>query len=131
MIANHARSGGPVLSLVEMGTMVWLRVMECYTELINQGLDGLAVRYEDLKATPREAARAIVTYCGFPDAPMEAVYRVLEKDSQAGTALAQETLRSRDSGLTDAEKARLAQLLAAQASIQSAGFIVPGTWRRS
>jgi hypothetical protein len=129
-IAKYNKSGGPVLGAGVIGAMTWLRVMEIYTEMVGKGMGGMAVRYEDLKTNPREAARAIIAYCGFPEADMQAVYSVLEKDSQAGSPAAQEKLAGKNHGLSQVQKADIERVLAGHATIQSPGFIVPGTWQR-
>jgi hypothetical protein len=59
---------------------------------------------------------------------MDAVYQVLERDSQAGSGMSQEALRHKQSGLTDVQRADLFRELQAHPAIQSPDFILPGTW---
>ncbi len=126
-IAEHVQSGGELLTFSAIGSMMWLRVMEKYMELREKGMAGLAVRYEDLKAAPQETMQKIVEYCGFTNADMEAVYRVLEKDSQAGSAFSQENLGQKDFVMTDAHRADLERILRAHPVINSPDFIVPAS----
>lgn len=126
-IAKHVQSGGPLLTFSTIGSMMWLRVMERYMELHEKGMPGLAVRYEDLKAAPQETMQKIVEYCGFSNADMEAVYRVLEQDSQAGSAFSQENLRQKKFEMTDAHRADLARILQTHPVINSADFMIPAT----
>ena len=131
LILKHAQSGLPPETALIISAMLWVRIMECYVDLAERGISGLAIRYEDLTAATREAARAAVAYCGFPDADMQAVYRVLETDSQLGSALSQKNLAGRSYQLDEADRASLLAFLAARPIVQTPDFIVPGTWKRS
>jgi len=126
-IAKHMQSGGELLTFSTIGAMMWTRVMERYLELHEMGMPGLAVRYEDLKANPQETMKNIIEYCGFSNTNMEAVYQVLEQDSQAGSAFSQENLQHKDFKLTDAHKADLAKVLQSHPVINSPDFIMPTT----
>ena len=106
---------------------MWLRTMERYLELHEKGMPGLAIRYEDLKAAPQETMQKIVEYCGFSKFNMEAVYQVLERDSQAGSAFSQEKLLQKNFELTDAHRADLAKILQAHPIINSPDFVMPTT----
>lgn len=126
-LAKHVQNGGELLTVSTIGSIMWLRVMERYMELREKGMPGLAVRYEDLKANPKETMRKIVEYCGFSNANMEAVYDVLEKDSQAGSAFSQENLGQKKFEMTDVHRADLAKVLQAHPVINSPDFMVPAT----
>lgn len=126
-IAKHVQSGGGLLTFSTIGAMMWLSGVERYMELHEKGMPGLAVRYEDLKAAPRETMQKIVKYCGFSNSNMEAVYRVLEQDSQAGSVFSQENLGQKKFELTDAHRADLAKVLQAHSVINSPDFVVPVT----
>lgn len=128
--AKQAQSGGPLLSVTTMGTMMWLGVLERYMELHEKGMPAMAVRFEDLKAAPYEAIQAIIEYCGFATANLAGVDRVLEQDSQAGSPLSQESLGQKKFELSDAHRADLYQALQAHPTIKSPDFVVPGTWIR-
>jgi hypothetical protein len=127
-IAKHVQAGGALLSYSSMFSKLWLNTLERYMNLQNSGMPGLAIRYEDVKAAPQETLGKIFEYCGLPMTSMEAVYQVLEKDSQAGSGMSQETLRHKKSGLTESQRADLFRELQAHPAIQSPDFLVPGTW---
>jgi hypothetical protein len=111
-----------------MFAKLWLNTLEQYMNLQNSGMPGLAIRYEDMKVAPQETLQKIFEFCGLPTAGMEAVYQVLEKDSQAGSWMSQEALSHKKTGLTDAQRADLFRELEAHPGIQSPDFVVPGTW---
>lgn len=113
-----------------MGTMMWLRVLERYMELREKGMPGMAVRFEDLKATPHETIQETIEYCGFGTANLDGVDRVLGQDSQAGSSLSQESLGQKKFELSDAHRADLFQALRAHPTIKSPDFVLPGTWMR-
>ncbi len=129
-IAKYVKTGGPLLGSATLTAMTWVRSMQCYLQMVDKGVSSMAVRYEDLKTSPREAARAIVVYCGFPEVEMESVYRVLEKDSQAGSLMARETLASESRQLSDAQKDDVRRVLAEDAVVKTPEFVAPGTWTR-
>lgn len=129
-IARHVREGGSLMSFTEMGAQMWLAAMERYLELHKNGVPALALRFEDIIAAPQDAVKRVIEYCGFPDVDIESVYKVLEKDSQAGSMISQEILEQRDFQLTDAHRADLAQVLKAHPTIRSGEYILPSTWVR-
>jgi hypothetical protein len=127
-VAEHVRVGGSLLSYSSLFTKLWLNTLERYMNLQDAGMPGLAIRYEDIKAAPHETLKKIFEYCGLPITSMDAVYQVLEKDSQAGSGMSQESLRHKKSGLNDTQWADLLRELQAHPVIQSPDFVVPGTW---
>ena len=127
-VAEYVRTGGPLLTYPSLFTKLWLNTLERYMSLHSAGMPGLAIRYEDMKASPHETLQKIFEYCDLPMKNMDAVYQVLEKDSQAGSGMSQEALRHKISGLTDAQWADLFRELQAHPTIQSPDFILPGTW---
>ena len=124
-LARHVRENGSLLSFTSMGALMWLAAMERYMELHKNGVPILAIRYEDLNAAPQEVVEKVIAYCGFSNADMTAVHRVLEQDSQAGSVVSQENLQQRDFKLSDAHRADLAQALQAHPVINSPDFILP------
>jgi hypothetical protein len=127
-ITEHVQAGGPLLTLSSLCSMLWLNVLERFTNLQNSGMPSLAVRYEDMQAAPHETLQKIFAYCGLPTSSMEAVYQVLEKDSQAGSGVSQEAIGHKKSGLTESQRADLFRELQAHPFIQSSDFVVQGTW---
>ena len=124
-IAEHMREGGPLLNFSSISAVLWLRTMERYMQLQEQGMPGLAVRYEDLKSAPQDTIHKIIEYCGLSTENMEPVYQAFERDSQAGSVLSQENVRLTKFELTDMHKSDLAQALQAHPFIKSADFVIP------
>lgn len=129
-LAKHASENGPLLPIAALAAHAWLAVMEKYLDLHNSGVPFKAFRFDDIKAAREDAVKNIVEYCGLTNANMDAVYRSLERDSQADSPIAQEILAGRDFTLSDQHRADLAQILAAHPVIQDGHFIVPSTWVR-
>ena len=127
-IARHVQAGGPLLSYSSMFSKLWVNTLERYMSLQNEGMPGLAIRYEDMNAAPQESLQTIFEYCSLPFTSMDAVYQVLEKDSQSGSGMSQEALRSKKSGLSDHQQADLHRELQAHPIIQSPDFVIPATW---
>ena len=127
-VTKHVQANGPLLTSASMASMNWIRSIECYLKLHKKGMPGIAFRYEDLITAPHETLYKIFEYCDLPTVNMEMVYKVLEKDSQAGSAVAQDALTQKKFILTEDHLADLAQLFKAHATIQTPDFIVPGTW---
>jgi hypothetical protein len=113
-----------------MGAMMWTSILDRYMELLENGVPMLAIRFEDIKTVPRDATRKIIEYCGFSNVDMKAVYDVLEKDSQAGSAVSQEMVGHRDFKLTDTHRADFTKVLQAHPVIHSGEYVVPSTWVR-
>ena len=101
-ITKYVQTGGPLLITASLVSIAWITVLERYLELYEMGMPAIAMRYRDLKANPHKALQKIFEYCSLPTTNMEAVYQVLEKTLQAGTAIAQDTVNQRSNVLTDA-----------------------------
>jgi hypothetical protein len=129
-IARHVRENGPLLRLSELGAQIWLANLERYMELHEKGMPWLALQFEDIKVAPQTAVKKIIEYCRFQNVNMDAVYKSLEHDSQAGSPISQEILAGRDFKLTDEIRADLAQALANHPTIHSGDYVVPSTWVR-
>jgi hypothetical protein len=125
LIAEYVQTGGPLLTVSAMMSMMWLSVMAAYLKLNAKGMPGLPVRYEDLKASPRETVQKIFAYCGLPITQMDKVYEALAKDSQAGSALSHEKIGEKKFELRAEHKADLAKALQAHHTIHSPDFIIP------
>ena len=128
LIARHVHAGGGLLSYPSMFSKLWLNTMDRYMYLQKSGMPGLAIRYEDIKAAPQETLSKIFEFCGLPTASMEAVYLVLERDSQAGTDMSQDALKHKPSELSDAQRADLNRELQSHPIIREPDFILPATW---
>jgi hypothetical protein len=104
--------------------------MERYLELHDNGVPFMAFRFEDIKSAREEAVKTVIEYCGLSNVDMDAVYKSLERDSQADSPIAQEILAGRDFKLSDQHRADLAQVLAEHPVIQDGHLVVPSTWVR-
>ena len=129
-IARHVNENGPLLPIAALAGHAWLAVMEKYLDLHEKGVPFKAFRFDDLKAAREEAVKEIIEYCGLSNVDMDAVYKALERDSQADSPIAQEILAGRDFQLSDQHRADLAQTLAAHPVLQDGHFVVPSTWER-
>lgn len=129
-LARYVSKNGPQLNMAEMGAHMWLAVIERYLELHKSGVPLIAFRFEDIKVAREDAVRKIIEYCGFSNVNMDAVYKALEHDSQAGSPIAQEILAGRDFELSDENRTDQAKELAAHPTINDGHFIVPLTWVR-
>ncbi len=129
-IARHVSENGPLLSIASLGTQTWLAVMERYLELHDKGVPFMAFRFDDIKTAREEAVKKIIEYCGLSNVNMEAVFKSLERDSQADSPIAQEILAGRDFKLSDQHRDDMAQALAAHPVIRDGHFVVPSTWVR-
>lgn len=127
-IAKHVSENGPLLSMASLGAQAWLAVMERYLALHSNSVPFVAFRFDDIKAAREEAVKKIIEYCNLSNVDMDAVYKSLERDSQAGSLISQEILAGRDFKLSDQHLADLAQALAAHPVIQDGHFVVPSTW---
>jgi hypothetical protein len=94
-------------------------------QLQEEGMPGLAIRYEDLKSNPKETIHKIIEYCGLTRENMGPVYQAFERDSQAGSVLSQENVGQTKFELTDEHKSDLARALQAHPFIKSADFVIP------
>jgi hypothetical protein len=108
--------------------MLWLDVLEQYTKHQRSGMPSLAIRYEDMKTAPHETLEKIFEYCDLPMMSMDTVYQVLERDSQAGSAISQERLSQKKNGLTDVQRADLVRALQPHPMIHTPDYFVPETW---
>lgn len=128
LVAKYTSEKGGLSSLVKAGTLMWLSVMERYWMLHQQGVPMLAVRFKDLTAAPHQAIQRIFEYCDITTSNLAQVFKVMERDSQAGTALSREKLQHAKVNLTDEHKAEIAEILQWHPIIQNPDFVVPNTW---
>ena len=94
------------ISWVEYLAHMWVSTMQDSGWLQQQGADLATARFEDLKATPHEVIHALLTHCEIPLPAPNQLAEVLARDSQAGTAGAQDR-QDVARLLTDADLAEL------------------------
>lgn len=118
----------PHRSFAELMSLEWLNYLERYTQFCEQGMEMLAIRYQDWKREPRKTAEAMLDYCDCRPGDLSAVYAALEQDSQAGTILAQDTFKQKWI-LTKSDWATMGQILQSHAFINSADYEAINTMR--
>jgi hypothetical protein len=74
-------------TLAEAYTLNWLSVVDRYLALRRDGVPFLTVRYEDIKARPRETLLDLLAYCGLRIENFDRAYDTFSADSQEGTVL--------------------------------------------
>jgi len=115
------------LSVTGLCTLMWLSNMERYTELHQVGIRMLAIPYASWKLDPRQTALSTLDYCNCCPADLTAIEETLAKDSQAGTALAQESVKKKPTGTQFFDLAELNRHLQDHAYIKTADFEVANT----
>ena len=74
-------------TLAESYTLNWLSVMDKFLTLRSDGVPFLTVRYEDLKAEPKQALLELLAYCDLRIENFDRAYGTFSADSQEGTVL--------------------------------------------
>jgi hypothetical protein len=87
----------------------------------------LAIRYASWRSDPRQTAEAMLAYCGCRPTDMTAIYETLDRDSQAGTGLSQETIDQRGRTMIKRDLEALNRHLQNHAFIHEADFEVSNT----
>lgn len=111
----------PHLSFAETMTIEWLSYMERHAQFCGMGMEMLAIRYQDWKASPQKTAEAMLDYCRCRPDDMSAVHAILEQDSQGGTMLAQETV-TQPWVITDRQRAIMDRILQEHSLVNSADY---------
>ncbi len=107
--------------------ITWLSIMKAYSRLYRKGIAIKAVRYEDIISQPRELVSELFSYCGIPEACLEAGLKALERDSQAGTRLARSVARKKQWQMKDIKMEHVRIILEMQPEICRPDYIMPGT----
>lgn len=116
---------------MELIAYSWLSPMDRYVELHNAGVEMLAINYDSWLEAPRETAVAMLEYCALLPQDLAAVYDALERDSQSGTVLSQNAVKDHNALRSYADPVEMDSVLASQAVIKTADFIVPNTLNNS
>ncbi len=82
-VRRHRRT--PTLS--ESYALNWLSVVDKYLTLREDGVPFLTVRYEDIKAKPRQTLLEMLDYCGLRIEGFDRAFDSFSADSQEGTVL--------------------------------------------
>jgi hypothetical protein len=89
-VNEHLKTHNNSMSWVEYLAHMWVSTMQDSHRLQQQGAALATARFEDLKVTPQVVIQSLLAHCGLPMPEPEKLADVLAKDSQAGTAGAQD-----------------------------------------
>lgn len=81
------------LTATGLTTLMRLDNMERYMTLHQAGIEMLAIRYSSWKLDPRRTALSMLDYCGHCPDDLTSIEATLLKDSQAGSAVAQDAVK--------------------------------------
>jgi sulfotransferase family protein len=115
------------LSATGLLSLMWLANMERYTALHQAGVEMLAIPYSSWKLEPRRTALSILDYCGCRPDNLTAVEETLAKDSQAGSAVAQDAVKNKTAGIQIFDLAELNRHLQNHVYIQTPDFEAANT----
>ena len=115
------------LSGAGMITLAWLSIMERAVALQEMGAYMLPIRYADWHAAPRETAVAMLNYCGCCPDDLSGVYEPLQRDSQAGTEMSQESVKRYDRALQAHELEEIERHLQNHPFIKTADYEIANT----
>jgi hypothetical protein len=75
-----------------LGVVVYAIAMRQYLDLRKQGIDVVAVRYEDVMARPRETVEKVFRHCNLPLEWVDKGMKGLDVDSQRNTPLSRDNI---------------------------------------
>jgi hypothetical protein len=114
---------GPVGTL----TMTWLSAMQRCLALQGASVPLLALRYEDLLASPSDVSREIMKYCHVPEEKIPQTLDAMSEDAQRDSILARR--KHRKWQMTDESRQTIEQVLARHETIRTADYQLPNTLR--
>jgi hypothetical protein len=74
------------LDYLEMFVVAWMLRMQAYRQVLDQGVDVVALEYEELNANRRLETERLLAACGLDPAWADRAMGVFEKDAHAGSA---------------------------------------------
>lgn len=89
-VNKHLKTHNNSINWVEYVAHMWVSTMQDTRSLRQQGAVLAFARFEDLKTNPQAIIHSLLTHCNLPMPESEKLSDVLAKDSQAGTAGAQD-----------------------------------------
>ncbi len=89
-VNKHLKTHNNSINWVEYVAHMWVSTMQDIRSLRQQGAVLAFARFEDLKTNPQAIIHSLLTHCNLPMPEPEKLSDVLAKDSQAGTAGAQD-----------------------------------------
>ncbi len=129
LLAAYRAKNQNTLSPMEMLSCMWVSVIERYLDLYQKGVPMFAVRYEDLKISPRVVLDAIFGYCKVMENHSSAIDNILEQDSQAGTNLSQINTQRSGNILLDNHLVEIKQFMQKHSLSITPELIVPNTFQ--
>ena len=115
------------LSMTGLTSLMWLDSMTRYTELHQAGMEVLAIPYSNWKLDPRRTALSMLEYCDCRPDDLTAIEEALTKDSQAGSAISQDSIKKKTTTSQFFDQTELNRHLQNHPSIHTADFEVPNT----
>ena len=109
-VNQHLETHNNSMTWVEYVAHMWVSTMQDCRWLRQQGAALASARFEDLKATPQVVIQSLLAHCGLSMPEPEKLADVLAKDSQAGTAGAQDR-QEHARRLTDADLIELESVI--------------------
>jgi hypothetical protein len=106
----------------------WAFNMEDYLRQLRAGVPYLALRYDDLTADPQGSLERLFRHCRLPLEAVGAALATFEQDSQAGTWNARDV---RADSLSEAQVAKLRELLARDPSGLSHDLRLPDIYQQA
>jgi hypothetical protein len=115
------------LKATELTTLMWLDSVERYVDWNKAGIGMLAIPYSSWKLDPLRTTLSMLVYCGHRPNDLSAIEETLSKDSQAGSAIAQETIKNNTEALALFDRAEMNLFLQNHPYIHSADFEAPNS----
>jgi hypothetical protein len=115
------------LTVTELLTLMWLSNLERYMELHRSGMEMLAIPYPSWKLDPRRTAVAMLDYSGVCPDDLTAIEEILTQDSQAGSSISQDAVKTRTSAAQFFNQAAMHRHLQNHAYIHTSDFEVANT----
>jgi hypothetical protein len=127
-LRNLFDEGTEMISATQSITLWWLTVMERYEYFYNKGFSMRAWQYEDVLLHRDKFLESIFSYCDLPMVDVRKALAAFDKDSQQGTRMAREDAKEGNKiSLSDEQLQQIKSILARHSSIQTSGFLAPGT----
>jgi hypothetical protein len=118
---------GPTTSLAEMIAAGWIAHLQVYLERLHQGVDLLALRYNDLVADRRGGFGRLFRHAGLGSDGLDAALDAPDEDSQKGTSIGRRDGKRR---LDDEQLGRVRAVLARHPAFADPNLILPDTYSR-
>jgi hypothetical protein len=126
-LGRYIDLGTPTTSLAAMIGAGWLHCMQTYLDRLAEGVQFLAIRYNDLAAGRRTETARLFDHAGLGTAGLDHLDAVFDEDSQKGTSIGRREGKRR---FTDAQLAELRTIVAGHPQLSAPDLILPDIYRR-